>query len=413
MLKDEQGLLLDILRESLKGETYEVVSPGNDSFVRMLKLASVHEILPLICETIYQSNALKNNTVFTVYKQHAIINAAMQKIKTAEFLHMYKTMQAQGLDPLVVKGVICQSLYPRAILRTSVDNDLYVPNEQFKACHQFLADYGLVQDDPDTNIDTSHEISYHCEKPPLYIELHRSLFPDDSEAYGSFNRFFEHAAENSIRVQVDDTSVRTLDPTDHLLYLFLHAFKHFLHSGIGIRLVCDIGVFADHYHAEIDWKYIKDSLAGIHALDYARALFKIVDKYLITDAAYITDIRDWDILAVDEEPLLIDILDSGVHGASSLSRLHSSNITLNAVTEGRNTGGVLHSIFLPLKSMEGRYPYLKTIPILLPVAWTQRILGYLKEAKQSSSDDMLESIRIGDERIKLLEQYNIIKNKQK
>lgn len=36
-----------------------------------------------------------------------------------------------------------------------------------------------------------------------------------------------------------------LAPTDHLLCLLCHAYKHFLYAGFGIRHVCDIGIFAE------------------------------------------------------------------------------------------------------------------------------------------------------------------------
>ena len=40
-------------------------------------------------------------------------------------------------------------------------------------------------------------------------------------------------------------TIRILAPTDHLLCLLCHAYKHFLYAGFGIRHVCDIGIFAE------------------------------------------------------------------------------------------------------------------------------------------------------------------------
>lgn len=410
MLRDEQVLLLNILKESLRGESYELESPDNDSFVRLMRLAAEHQILPLVCEAVYQSESLRKNTLFSSCKQKAITNAAIQVIRTDEFLRLYQGLQNIGIHPMVVKGTVCQKLYPRPLLRTSVDDDLFLPREQFAACHQYFLDQGLKPDRPVEDINTADEISYHREDSPLYIELHRNLFPADSEAYGSFNRFFEHAADHAVMTEIQDTQVRTLCPTDHLLFLILHAFKHFLHSGIGIRPVCDIGMFADHYHKEIDWNRIREALRESNAFDCTRALFHILNQYLLPEAAFMTEIQDWRINEIETEPLLLDILESGTLGDSSVTRLHSSNYTLNAVTGGKQRSGLLHSIFLPLNSMKGSYPYLNKAPFLLPAAWIQRILAYLKELKQTSSDDAIESIVIGRGRLKLLERYNVIKN---
>ena len=82
-----------------------------------------------------------------------------------------------------------------------------------------------------------------------------------------------------------------------------------------------------------------------------------------------------------------------------------------AATDGKKGSGVLHSVFLPLKSMKGKYRYLENKPDLLPDAWIQRICGYLKETKNAPSNDLLDSVRIGNDRVKLLEHYHIIQKK--
>lgn len=411
MLRDEQKLLLNILKESLKGNSYELDLPGDDSFVMLMRLAAEHQILPLICEAVYQSKSLQGNPVFSAYKHRAVTSAGMQFVRTDEFLNLYRGLQDRGIRPMVLKGIICQNLYPRPILRTSVDDDLFLPGEQFAACHQFFLEAGLKPDQDVKTIDAVDEISYHKENSPLYIELHKCLFSTASEAYRSFNRFFEHASEHEVQVEIQGTQIDTLCPTDHLLFLVLHAFKHFLHSGIGIRPICDIGMFADRWHQEIDWNKLRVLLGEVNAFDYTRALFHILNKYLLPEATFMPDIREWNIDEIDEEPLLMDILESGTLGASSMSRLHSSNITLNAATDGKRGNGVLHTVFLPLESMKGRYPYLEKAPFLLPVAWMQRIFTYLKEVKQTPSNDTGESIRIGRERVELLRKYHIMKGK--
>ena len=84
----------------------------------------------------------------------------------------------------------------------------------------------------------------------------------------------------------------------------------------------------------------------------------------------------------DSEALLLDILDAGVFGSSTMERKHSSLITIRAASDGRGREGTLGSaIFPPAASLAGRYPYLRKWPCLLPVAWCARGLGYLKEGR--------------------------------
>ena len=95
-----------------------------------------------------------------------------------------------------------------------------------------------------------------------------------------------------------------------------------------------------------------------------------------------------------------------------MSRKHSSNITLQAVTEdkkGRKAGAsLIHTLCPDRRYMERNYTYLKNHPFLLPAAWVSRIRKYLKETKQTNGNDAKESIEIGNRRVDLMKKYKII-----
>ena len=203
--------------------------------------------------------------------------------------------------------------------------------------------------------------------------------------------------------------------TDHLFYLICHAFKHFLHSGFGIRQVCDIVLFANAYGREVDWSKILDQCREIHADLFTAALFQIGQKYLIFDPVKAGYPQEWQEIQVDEQLLLDDLLDAGIYGGGTMSRKHSSNITLNAVSsekQGKKAGhSVLKTLFPSAKNMEGRYPYLKKHPYLLPVAWLTRIMRYHQETKKSQNNDAAQAVSIGNQRIELFREYHILDKK--
>ena len=118
-------------------------------------------------------------------------------------------------------------------------------------------------------------------------------------------------------------------------------------------------------------------------------------------------------LEVDESDLLDDMLSGGLYGGVDIDRAHSSTMTLEAVVaarSGRRRRGALHSLFLPLSSMRGHFPYLKKYPWLLPWAWLQRIWRYLRRKKNPSPVSPTRSIRIARERIELLREYHIVES---
>ena len=135
-------------------------------------------------------------------------------------------------------------------------------------------------------------------------------------------------------------------------------------------------------------------------------------KYLIFDEKVSGYPKEWQAIEVDETDLLLDLLDSGIYGGSSMSRKHSSNMTLQAVAEERpgkrvkNT--VICTIFPSVKKLETRFTYLKKYPFLLPVAWVERIWKYGQETRSIKENNVIEAVKIGKRRIELLKKYGIL-----
>ena len=195
-------------------------------------------------------------------------------------------------------------------------------------------------------------------------------------------------------------------PHEHLLYLLLHAYKHFVCSGIGLRQFCDIGLWARAYHAEIDWQRLHEQCGSVHAATFAAAAFRIARDDLGIEFDLPAPWSD----AVDVEPLLHDSLCGGAYGSNDLTRLHSSTVTLNAVKASRTgeKSGVLSTVFPKREYLERRYPYLKKHPYLLPVAWVQRLAHYVGEKKTGTDNSASGSIKLAKERIELMKRYDIM-----
>jgi hypothetical protein len=401
-------LFMDAVAAALKNETVSWDdSVTSIQWAQVLSLAETHRMLPMIYQATYRCPGAQaaDPRLLARYKMIAIQMVAIQAQKTAEFLPLLRELKEAGVEPMVVKGILCRRLYPNPDHRMSSDEDVLILPEQFPACHQVLTRYGLTTADPETD---AYEIPYSRPGGVLYLEIHRSLFPDGQKAYGDLNRFFRTVRDRAVEID----GVPTMAPTDHMLYLLCHAFKHFLHSGFGIRQVCDLILFANRFGSQIDWLEVLDRCRQIRAEQFAAGLFRIGWKYLGFSLEHSRFPIQWQAIYVDEEPLLLDILLSGIYGGATMSRQHSSTITLEAVAAQRqgkkSSGGVRKSLFPPAKDLEGRYPYLKTKPFLLPVAWTSRILHYRKETAGSRSNNPGDALRIGSERIDLLKKYGVL-----
>ena len=364
-------------------------------------LANQQKLLPIVFEAVRKMPAaVENAALFAAVKQQVIAQVLHQTMRASEFSGLYQKLRAAGLHPVVVKGQLCSRLYPLKDHRISADDDLLIPDGEFMACHEQLLANGLTTGTPTDELATADEVSYTKDGSPLYIELHRHLFDSAEDAHDELNHFF--ADLNPVEID----GFLAMPPHEHLLYLLLHAYKHFVRSGIGLRQFCDIGLWAREYHDEIDWQRLHEQCESVHAATFAAASFRIARDYLGIDFDLPTP---WD-ASIDVEPLLHDSLCGGVYGSNDLTRLHSSTVTLNAVKASRTgeKSSVLSTVFPKREYLERRYPYLKKRPYLLPVAWVQRLAHYASEKQSGADSSASGSIKLGKERIELMKRYGIM-----
>ncbi len=400
---------MEAMRAALQGQQlyWPMGTLCADEWTELFMLAQRHHVLPLILEAVYTAPAAQEVPDFPVIRAQAIQTVLLQTIKTDAFMKLYQKLRQQQLRPLVVKGILCRELYPLPDHRLSSDEDLLISESQFSDCMAVMHDLDMH---PGTVGICG--VSFVRPDSSIYIEMHRYLFSPESEAYGHWNQLFSQIHQRAVPITIHGVELLVPDPTDHLLYLICHAFKHFMHGGFGIRQVCDICLFANHYGSQIDWQLLFDRCSQIQAQLFAAAIFQIGSKHLVFDPVKACYPACWQQLQVDEGPLLEDLLDSGIYGNASLSRIHSSSITLNAVAahrHGKKAAGKTLRVLLPsAASLSGRYPYLKKSPWLLPVAWCSRIVNYRKETKHNTGNAVAASIAMGNQRLDLFRQYGIL-----
>ncbi len=407
---------LESLKSSLTGAAVSWREPlPPQQWLDLFNLAQAHHVLPMIFEAVYGCEAARqaDPRLMMSVRRSVMQSVMMQTMKNEEFARLFAHLRAAGITPLVVKGIVCRDLYPNPDYRMSGDEDVLIPPEQFAACDAAMAAFGMRRAEPEQDAEAVYEVPYGKPGSPIYIELHKSLFPPDSDAYGDFNRFFEDVHARAKEMTIGGAQIATMDSTDHFFYLICHAFKHFLHSGFGIRQVSDMALFANRYGQEIDWAAVRENCRAIRAEHFVAALLRIGEEYLTLDVQKAGCPRDWMEMDVDVQAMLEDLLDAGVYGDGSMSRKHSSTITLNAVSASKQgkeeRASLLKTVFPAAKALEGRFPYLKKRPWLLPAAWITRILHYRRETSRTRDNDALSAMKIGSERVELLRKFKVIR----
>ena len=159
---------------------------SEEEYELLFKLGEAHSVLPMIFDSVYESNGFQqlSQDIKEYVKKKTIASVMNQASHSTQFLELYRKIIDAGLNCLVVKGIICRQMYPKPDYRCSNDEDLYISKDEFMACHRILKEQGLkvVNEKELDNVDNIHVVSYVDTKTGLHIELHQTLFEEDSKA---------------------------------------------------------------------------------------------------------------------------------------------------------------------------------------------------------------------------------------
>ena len=131
-----------------------------EEWAEFFRLSQHHQILPMVYDAVYSCPAFRTcpEGLVLAVKGQVIRQVMMQSRKTGEFLQLYQKLAEAGLTPLVVKGLVCRSLYREPDYRASGDEDILIPAEQFPECSRIFAENQMLPAEPDKDPEREGEV---------------------------------------------------------------------------------------------------------------------------------------------------------------------------------------------------------------------------------------------------------------
>ena len=337
MITETETAFLAVVRAFLteeKAALEELAALTEKQWNHLFVLAAQHSLLPAVYDVVGKTPEFAElpDELRRQVKTQAMQSILQQVSRTALFLTDEKELEQLGVQPLVMKGIVCRSLYPKPDLRPSGDEDLLISAKDFATVDACFMRKGFVRDKETAmpngakDGDAPEEMGYIHPKTGVFYEIHTRLFSTESSAYGYLNRAFSDVFAHPSKVEVQGQSIFTLEETHHLFYLLCHSFKHFLHGGVGIRQICDMVQMIRVYGRKIDWEMFWQLCEEYHMTCFCINLLDIGERYLGFSYEASGAVRAAKKLHPDSEALLIDILDAGSFGKSSAGRIHLSLI---------------------------------------------------------------------------------------
>ena len=187
---------------------------------------------------------------------HVILNQRTEAV--------VRMLDTAGVPSVLLKGQGLSLLYPDSFMRECGDIDLYVGEEQYAKACRLVMDFSMDAEKRGHEVETDKHL--HVRRGYLVVEVHRFCLtlPDRQQ-----NDFFQQLArkglwENLVPLRFGQVTVQTPAPDFNALYVFLHAWQHFLGGGVGLRQFCDWTLLLHSLAGKLDTDYLRQALDALN-----------------------------------------------------------------------------------------------------------------------------------------------------
>ena len=265
----------------------------------------------------------------------------------------------------------------------SGDTDLLIePKNEKRAC-AFMKANGFAVEHRWTN--GHHDVCHH---PRLgCVELHVMLYDEIVEDVW-FGRMDgrEFVCEPPIEAETPDGCYRTLGYTDHMIFLMLHLIKHFILTGMSLRMMLDVALFFSRHAERIDsarfWKMMESLKYGT----IAQSILWAMVRYCGIDATSIPGLCE---ACPKQVGMILDDLENGgwlgkIDEKAREEGWYEYNRQLLMKNRSKaqyllfmlrwKIGAYLKALFPSRKTLAIRYPCVQKSVMVIPFAWVHRLI---------------------------------------
>ena len=180
---------------------------------------------------------------------------------------------------------------------------------------------------------------------------------------------------------------------DEFIFSFLHFFKHFIFSGIGLKHIVDLWIFMEK-SPNLDLAYVENELNGLKMLEFYKNVTNSI-KVLFSDQKG------------DEKTDFIvnHVLECGTWGTEKTAAISRGVATKRKVGRSGGVRGytILKLLFPPRKDLQVHYPVLRKHFYLLPFVWIVRWVNVAVHKRDTVAFRRREIKEISTENVNELE----------
>ncbi len=381
---------LHLFKCGMRGDTPQ---EGRDYNIKKIysisKSQGIWDTVFLSIIKLYENNAIViEEEIYKKLKMEFMVKCTSYS-KRLVFIHsIIKKLEANGISCCLLKGEAVSGYYATPLARISSDADILIDTTKTEECLKLLEKEGFEIEGENYE---SHQIRcFH--KIGGLIEIHVGMYGEKTDDI-IFNREVSYDERYVTFEAFDKTRIKTLGHTDNAMFLILHFLKHFIAEGAGIRQLADTVLYIENNYEKIDFDRVNRHLENLgfkkifaHIIGIAKEQLGLNEK-LFADLEYDNGLS---------QKILEDMEKGGLFGKGEARRgfydiyIKERYKRFNkGKFESYNNKKKLERLFPNREFMSVNYPYVLKSPLLMPIAWTQRIIDNFRKKEETELDENL------------------------
>ena len=322
-----------------------------------LKVSKKHSLTAFFYKSLLDTKVSVSKEQLKGLEEYYFANIRKDVMFEKERNELFSYLNNNQIDFLPLKGLILKHFYLDPYTREFADNDILFGSHD-ELIKKYFVNRGY---EVEVYRKTNHDV--YLKKPFYNFEMHRALF-SEREDIPKFAKYFDNYLKEA---SIKEGYEHELNKEQFYIYFTAHTFKHFQHSGCGIRTLIDYYLYLKNN--ELDFNYINEELKKLDLLDFSNMFSALVNKLFNEEP-----------LNNEEEETLLYIASSGTYGTLE----HSVSVGVNKKGKFRY---FMSRIFPPLSFYKTYYKWAYYSIILIPVAWLIRFFRVLfKNPKRATKE---------------------------
>ena len=283
-MMETQETYLELLKASIWGGelTNERVNELTSERVNeVIRLAAFQGTGPLVYDQLLKLKDLNiPNALRIQMKQQCMMSMMLQNAMMPLLSQGWKALENAGIDPVLLKGFGLAQYYPQPHLRQWGDMDVYVGQKNYHlGCEVLCGVFPHARHPENEDEEFKH---FNFEFGDTILEMHRVSM---TFAHPRDRRYYEKLEEQSLtkngpKMEVGDMTVTVPEDTFNVFFVFLHAWHHFIETGMNMKQMSDIAVLLHAKRDVIDKERLHEALKRLHLMEVWQQIMYVLVKYL-------------------------------------------------------------------------------------------------------------------------------------